>query len=264
MEAKEKQYEWRTGITTYSDKEIRVRGYSIVDLIEHVDFSSVIYLTMQGELPTENQAKVLNAVLVAVVDHGIAPSEMVTRFVAASGVPLQACVAGGLLTVGDIHGGAGEAFARMIQERILEAKEGGKSVSDIAKEIVQEARAEKKRLDGFGHPMHPSGDPRAPILIEMAKRYEVAGSHVELAEALEDALAESRGRRIPLNADGATAAILSDLGFSWRYARPLLLVSRSAGLAAHAVEEIDRERGWRSVNKEGILYDGPGPREIGS
>jgi citrate synthase/citryl-CoA lyase len=145
---------------------------------------------------------------------------------------------------------------------VVEAKEQGKTMKEKARDMVQKARAEKKRMDGFGHPMHPSGDPRAPKLFEMAKRYEVAGVHVELAEALEGALAESRGRRIPLNIDGASGSILSDLGLSWRFARPILLVSRIVGLASHAVEEINRERGWRSVDKDRIHYDGPAKRDF--
>jgi citrate synthase/citryl-CoA lyase len=217
---------------------------------------------MKGDLPTVNQARVLNACLVAVIDHGIAPSEIVTRYVAASGVPLQACVAAGLITIGDLHGGAGEAFAKMVQEAVSTAKQQGRSLSGVAEEIVEKARAEKRRLPGYGHPMHPSGDPRAPKLVEIAKRYEVAGAHIELAEEIQAAMARKRGQTIPMNIDGATGSILSDLGLSWRFARPLLLISRSAGLAAHAIEEIEREKGWRSVDADTIVYDGPEKRSI--
>lgn len=258
----EEKYEWRTSISTYSDKEIVIRGYDIEDLIENVDFASVVYLAMKGELPTNNQAKVLNTLLVSVIDHGIAPSEMVTRYVAASGVPLQGCIAAGMLTIGDVHGGAGEAFAKMIQTNVQIANEEGIPLAEMADKIINKAKAEGRRLEGFGHPMHPGGDPRAPKLIEMAKKYEVAGPHIELAERLEEALEKSRNRKIPMNIDGASGAIISDLGLSWRFARPILLISRTAGLASHAVEEIEREKAWRSVDKDKILYDGPEKREI--
>jgi citrate synthase/citryl-CoA lyase len=217
---------------------------------------------MKGEFPTSNQARVLNACLAAVIDHGIAPSEVVTRYVAASGVPLQACVAAGLTTIGDLHGGAGEAFAKMVQEAVVMAREQGRGLKEVAEEIVAKARAEKRRLPGYGHPLHPSGDPRSPKLIAIAKRYGVAGAHIELAEEIGAAMSRGSGKLIPMNIDGATGSILSDLGLSWRFARPLLLISRSAGLAAHAIEEIEREKGWRRVAADSIVYDGPPKRSI--
>src|SRR5512132_3213444 len=116
---------WRTAITKASAQEIRVRGYDLVELIEHVDFGSVIHLLFKGELPTPDQARMMNALLVAICDHAIAPSEAVSRVVAACGVPLQVAVAAGMLTIGDVHGGAGQEFARKIQAWVADARARG-------------------------------------------------------------------------------------------------------------------------------------------
>ncbi|TAK54550.1 MAG: citryl-CoA lyase [Gammaproteobacteria bacterium] len=255
-------YEWRTGIATYSDKQIVIRGYDLIDLIDHIDFAGAVYLVLNGILPTKRQSAMLNAILVSTVDHGIAPSEAVARYVAASGVPLQACVAAGLLTIGDTHGGAGEEFAHLLQDGVATQQERALTASQMAAEIVARWRLEKRRLPGFGHPLHPSGDPRAPRLLAVAERLQISGAHVQLAQALGDALHEAIGTAVPINIDGATGAILSDLGFSWRVARPVLLISRAAGLSAHAIEEITREKGWRGVPGDRILYDGPELRQV--
>lgn len=254
---------WRTAITKVQGDDIYFRGYHFLELAEKVDFASAMYLLFKGELPTPGQTKVLNALMVAVMDHGIAPSEAVARVVAASGSPLQACIAAGILTVGDIHGGAGEACARMYQETIQRAKAEGKTILQVAEELVQERRRTKARIDGYGHPMHPAGDPRGPWLLNLADKHGVSGDHVSLARAIEDAIARIVRRRIGINFDGSSAAIISDLGLDWRLARAFLITPRSAGLAAHAWEEMTRERGWRIVaDEQEIIYDGPPERKL--
>ncbi|MFC1995271.1 citrate/2-methylcitrate synthase [Chloroflexota bacterium] len=202
--------------------------------------------------------------MVVAIDHGIAPSEAVSRIAAASGSRLQACIAAGILTIGDIHTGAGEACACMYHQAIQQGKAQRKPIPQIAKELVQERRQAKTRIDGYGHPMHPSGDPRGPWLLKMSDKCGVSGDHVALARAIEDTLARAVGHRIGINIDGSSAAIISDLGFDWRLARALLITPRSAGLAVHAWEEMTRERGWRIIaSEEEVLYDGPQERKLG-
>jgi citrate synthase len=254
---------WRTAITKASAQEIRVRGYDLVDLIEHVDFGSVIHLLFKGELPTPDQARMMNALLVAICDHAIAPSEAVSRVVAACGVPLQVAVAAGMLTIGDVHGGAGQEFARKIQEWVAEARARGIDRARYADELVAAHRKERKRIDGYGHPLHPQVDPRVTKLLALADRWKVAGEHVALAREIEAAITRATKRAIPLNIDGAVAAIVSDMGFDWRLARSFVFLSRAAGLTAHAHEEMAREAGWRVVaTDDEVEYDGPPPRRL--
>lgn len=255
---------WRTAITDVQGDDVYLRGYHFFEMAESMDFASVMYLLFKGELPTASQTRMLNAIMVSVIDHGIAPSQAVSRIVAASGSPIQACIAAGILTIGDIYAGAGEACARMYQEALRQGKAQGKTIPEIAEELVQERLQSQKRVDGYGHPMHTSGDPRGHWLLNMADRCGVSGEHVALARAVEDALAKAIGRRIVLNFDGSSAAIISDLGLDWRLARAIFIIPRSAGLAAHAWEEMTRERGWRIVAEEDeVLYDGPPVRKLG-
>lgn len=263
--AQQAEQPWKTAITDTTDPDrISIRGYDLNQLIsnENISFSAVWLLVMTGKLPTKGQAMMMDGLLKAVVDHGIAPSEIVTRYIAASGTPFQAAMAGGLLTMGDIHGGAGEETARYLQEKVKSARERGISMEEAADEIMAECKATGKRVDGFGHPMHPNGDPRGGALMALAKKTGVFGDHCALAMALERRVmaqvtksGKPLGKRASINIDGACSACMSDLGLDWRYARALICTSRSTGLGAHIVEEKIRERGWRKPG--GYTYDGP-------
>jgi citrate synthase/citryl-CoA lyase len=251
---------WRTAIASPEDDRILVRGYDLNELIGRLRFSEMIYLLQRGELASLEQARMIDALLVAVADHGISPSSTVTRFLSASGVPVQVAVAGGLMTFGDIHGGASEAGARLLQHEVARAREEGIALPEAADRTVAEARAAKRPLDGFGHPQHPSGDPRVARLFTIAEATAVAGDHVAFQKLLQASLEKAVGRSIPINIDGAVASIISDLGFDHRYARPFMITARAAGLSAHALEEIDREGGWRQIPLSEVSYDGPPPR----
>jgi citrate synthase len=251
---------WRSAISEFTPDGVSVRGYDVLkELTGKIDFGAMVYLLLTGELPKGNEAKMINAVFVAVADHGISPSSTVTRFIQAAGVPIQCSVAAGVMMFGDIHGGAGQEFARNVQDLVKEAQSSGKSFDEVATSFI----AAHKRVDGFGHPQHPQGDPRTMLLFGLAEEYGVAGPHIAMTRAMEKALAERARRPIPANIDSAIGAIASDLGLDWRLARALLVIPRTAGLFAHAHEEMVREPGWRQVPSDQIDYDGPPTRTLG-
>ncbi len=248
---------WRTAIGYPTDRGVVVRGYRIEDLMEHLDFAGMLFVLFQGRRPTAEEAKLVNAILISVADHSIVATSAVTRITAASGVPIQACVAAGITTIGDVHGGAGQEFARQLGEWVEEAGREGVSIDQKARAIVEARAAAKQRIDGYGHPLHREGDVRVEVLCSLADRLKLAGSHLQLARALEREIERRAGKRIPMNIDGAISAVVMDLGFDWRLTRAFIFVPRAAGLAAHANEEATRERGWRKVaSSEEILYDG--------
>jgi citrate synthase len=166
---------------------------------------------------------------------------------------LNAAVAAGILTIGDSHGGAIEACAKLLQEH---AGEG--DPERTAARVVAEAREAKRRLPGFGHRMHGT-DPRSVKLLEIAREDGLAGDHVALALAIEAELERQTGRRLPLNVDGAIAAVASEMGFDWRLGKGFFIVSRAAGLVAHAFEERAREKPMRKLADFTAVYDGPEP-----
>ena len=255
---------WRTAISRFSSESVEIAGYKHEELMRKVDFAGSLFVLYQQRMPRPAEAKLLNAMLISVVDHSIVASSAVTRIVAASGVPLQASVAAGILTIGDIHGGAGQELSRRLEEWVGEAHRDKVSLGEKATQIVQALRQAGERLEGYGHPLHPKGDARVDTLVAMARELKLVGPHLQIALDISEAIQVASGKALPLNIDGVIAALASDLGFNWRLGRAFIFVPRAAGLAAHAMEEATREKGWRKIaSPEDIDYDGPGPRSVG-
>ncbi len=251
--------QWKSAITTHVDHEPYLRGYRLLDLVGNYSFSQVAYLALKGELPTPAEARVLDAMFVSVVDHGIAvPSVVADRVVISGGNPLHVGVAAGILTFGEAHGGAIESAARIMQATA--AREG--DVADLARERVAQARANKERLPGYGHRYYKVADPRTKRLFDIAKEENFYGRHCELAEAMAIELKAQSGRSLVLNVDGVIAAVISDMGFDWRLGKGFFIIGRTVGLVAHAFEEISRERPFRRLSDDETLYDGPPPRKL--
>jgi citrate synthase len=243
---------WRTAIAFADADSIVLRGHSLLAMVGQATFAEAFLLAATGRMPTADQALVLDAIMVAVIDHGIVPSSIVTRYLASCGTPLQSAVAGGVMAFGDTYGGA----AQQLAQELYEAAGAAENATAIANAIADRCAVRGKSVPGYGHPLHPNGDPRTRALIDVARERGVAGRYVEAALALEVVLHERKRRLIPLNGDGAIGAIALDLGIDWRLVRALIFVPRSAGLAVHAVEEMVREKGWRHTPEDEIHYDG--------
>ncbi len=251
---------WKTAITDIGPGKIRVRGYAITDIMEKLSYAEAVYLILKGELPSKAEAELMNAVLVSSLDHGSSPPSVLgTRTVVSGGNSLNAAIAGGVLVIGDTHGGAIEQSARIMQEWV--AKNEGADAAAVASKLVDWLTENKRRMPGFGHRLH-NVDPRTLKLFEIAARHGYSGKHIELCKAIESALAEKLGKKLPINVDGAIAAVISDMGFDWRLGKGFFIISRVPGLLAHAYEEMTRERPMRKLGPPPFEYDGPGEREI--
>ena len=239
---------WKTSLSAVEPNKILIRGYRVQDLMVHCSFGDIIYLTFTGELPTGNEGRMIEMIVVSSTDHSfLAPSIDATRFVASGGVPLQAAVAAGVISLGDHHGGAIEQCSKLLQESI---KSGSNAL-----DIVSRFRSLKQRIPGFGHPWHDR-DPRTLTLIAKANEWKIAGVHLALIESIADEL------KLPANIDGVISGIISDMAIAWQYSRAFFIIPRVVGLAAHAVEETTRERPFRAVDIKEVAYDGPAERDL--
>ena len=245
---------WKTAISRVKPNEILVRGYPIEQLTRRCTFGDTVYLLLKGELPSGEEGRMVEAILVSCCEHSLAsPSADAVRFVASCGVPLQTAVAAGISAIGDVHGGAMEPCARILQEAV--------AADRSAAEVVAAQRGAGRRLPGFGHPAH-NPDPRAVTLFELAEEWRIAGAHVALARRLEDALEKELGRRLPLNVDGAIAALLCDMGIDPALGKTFFIVSRAPGYAAHAHEQATKERPFKAAGVDAISYSGPERRDV--
>jgi len=241
-----------------------VRGYPLDEMMGRLGFAEAVYLLLMGELPTVAIGRMLNAVLVSSLDHGVTPpSTLAARNVATTGAPLKDCVAAGILAFGPHHGGDIESCMRFLDSG-LSLVRGGKSMQEAAEDIVAECVAEKAVPPGFGHRFH-SRDPRAARLFQMALELELEGEHVRMIRAVERALDRHKdeyGRPVPVNVDGAIAAICADLGFAYELGNAIFLISRLPGLIAHAHEERFREAPMRQIDPKDNKYDGARDRRL--
>jgi citrate synthase len=250
---------WKTSITKVEPNHLVTKGYRQEDLIGSVPFPSVVFLLLRGELPSEAQGRMMDAILTACIDHGVTPpSAIAARTVASGGVPLPTAVAAGVLSIGDAHGGAIEKGAKLLQDGVQEAKKSGSSLEKIALTIVASAKEQNRRIPGFGHRVH-TADPRTKKLFSLSESLGVAGDHVALSRAIESCLEHSSGKKLPINVDGAIAAVSSDMGFDWRLGKAFFLLGRVAGLTAQVYEEQTQEKPMREMFS--IEYDYTGPQE---
>lgn len=256
---------WATSISDISPNVIRLCGYPIEDLIGHTTFVSMIWLLLRGDLPTVGQSKLLEAALVAAVDHGPqAPSIAAARMAATCGVGLNGAVATGVGLLGDVHGGAGEQCMGLLAT-LLEQNRANPDCSLEA--MIDEYRVAHRYLPGFGHRFH-SADPRCPPLIallnEAQERGEISGDFLKIGEQIESHLENSIGRRVPMNIDGITAIVYSELGFPPPLGRGLFILSRSVGILAHAWEESASGSRIKGPMPRSLLplYTGPQAREV--
>ena len=240
---------WKTDIS----KEGTVRGYKLDELINNLTFTEMIFLILKGELPKKNEVKMMDAIFVSCVEHSIAPPSITAaRISASAGNPLNAAVAAGILGIGDFHGGAIEASAKMMQEN------SGKD----ADQIVKEYRGQKKILAGFGHKFYKDSDPRTIQLFKIAEENGIAGKHVKFAKELEKAIEKNLGKKLVMNVDGSIAAILSDMGFDWRLGKGFFVIPRVVGITAHVYEEMTKEKPFRRLSEEDVEYSGKEEKDL--
>src|SRR5262245_44308475 len=196
---------WKTALTSIAPNAILIRGYPVDEMMGRLSFADAVYLLLMGELPTPAIGRMLNAVLVSSLDHGVTPpSTLAARNVATSGAPLKDCVAAGILAFGPHHGGDIESCMRFLDKGLNEIR-AGKSPKDAAASIIQESVGTGEVPPGFGHRMH-TRDPRAARLFQMALELELEGEHVRLirvCEAVLESYTERFGRPLGVNVDGA-------------------------------------------------------------
>ena len=224
-----------TKISHHTTEAIYVRGASLVDdLIGKLTFTEMMYFQLLGERPTPAQTRILDAVLVTLMEHGLTPSAIAARLIYDScPEAIQAAVAAGILGVGSTFIGTMEGCAKNLEEIL--ASPGNEAA--CAKAIAQRFRAAKHPIPGFGHPHHKPDDPRSPRLLAIAEEAGVPGRHIRALRLLAKEVDAAWGRHLTINATGAIAALLGEIGIPQEIARGIAVVSRAAGLVGHIREE---------------------------
>jgi citrate synthase len=250
----------RTGIGATTADSITIRGRDLAgDLMGSVTFTELSFLLVQGTRPTPGQARLLDAVLVSLADHGLTPTVLAARLTY-TGAPesLQGAVAAGLLGAGSVFLGVVEDAAVFLEQIV--AASGGGAEADLraaADAAVTARRAEARRIPGLGHPIHKVEDPRTPRIYAIAADAGLLGPNLRALEMVADANTRQSGRALPINGAGAGGAALADLGFAPAIVRGFALLARTAGLVAHLAEEMAQPMGmplFREID-ERVTYE---------
>jgi citryl-CoA lyase len=232
---------WNTAISKHEEGALSIRGVSHASLMQEHSFSEAAFLLLSGHLPSSDERAVFDAMLVSSIEHGVeAPSAFSARVSASVGNPLHIATAAGILATGDHHGGAIEAAADYFKK------------GTSAKEVLDAGA----KYPGFGHKLYKDLDPRAQLLLSIAEKHGFAREYVTHARAVETELREL-GKPLPLNIDGALAALMLELGLSPRLGKALFVFARMPGIIAHSLEEVENEKPYRRISDTDVTYTGP-------
>ncbi len=253
---------WKTSITKVQPNQVSIRGYPVDKLMGRISFAQAIFLVLTGEMPSSEVGKLVDAIFVSSVDHGASPpSVLSSRTVASTGAELNAAIASGVLAISRFHGGAIEEGMRLFLEIARKMEKEKKAETEAVQEILKEMKEKGKRASGFGHRIHDE-DPRTKKLFSLAEELNLAGKHIRIARTVEREIQKSIGKSLPINVDGAIAAVLCDLGIPPEIGNAFFIIARVPGLVAHIHEEWTRMRPMRKIHPQDFEYDGPDEREL--
>jgi citrate synthase len=243
-----------TSVGTSDADSITVMGRDLArDLMGKATLTELAFLMVQRRMPSPEETRLFDAVLVSLADHGLTPTVLAARLTH-TGAPesLQGAVAAGLLGAGSVFLGVVEDTVRFL-DAIGDDVEGG-----VARELEA-----GRRIPGLGHPVHRVQDPRTPRIYEIAGESGLTGTYLSRLKEVSAAHARQAGRELPVNGAGVAGAALADLGFPPALLRGFALLARTAGLLGHLAEELQSPIGMRLYREvdERAIYSHPTLRE---
>jgi citrate synthase len=251
---------WTTRISRAESGKIRVRGYPIEELIEHLSYSEAAFLLLRGELPDEREASLFDLALRSGMDQQLISSAACAARYTASAFPDSPvpALASGILASGSVTGSPQEPA-----EMLIEAVGWGLPDEEAATRAVDRWLERRGAVPGLGHPMHKHAEPRAVTLRGLAIERDGWRQHGRLLDAIEAELERRKGRRIPINLAGALGAVLAELGFDPLAIGGIGALGYGMALLAHIVEEIREGVPLRIIpDALGAHYAGPPDRQL--
>ncbi|MDA1054455.1 MAG: 2-methylcitrate synthase [Planctomycetota bacterium] len=204
-----------------------------------------------GQPPTELHERALDASLTLYAEHEFNASTFAARVSTSTLSDFYSAITAAIGTLrGPLHGGANEAAFELISRF---------ASPDEAERGVMEMLARKEKIMGFGHRVYRTSDPRSGIVQRWAKRLADEAGDTRLypvSERIEQVM--RREKKLFPNLDFYSATAYHLLGIPTSFFTPLFVFSRTAGWAAHVLEQRSDNRLIRPT----AIYDGPEPRPI--
>jgi citrate synthase len=236
-----------TRISEVGPGTVNLRGYSLADVMRELSYSQGAFLTLVGHLPSPAETRLTDCMLNSLLDHGwVASTITAARYIASGNPQFIPAVAGGVLAAGSNTLSPEHSF-RMLERAAQLREQENLDADEAAAQVVAEMRAEGRRLPGLGHPTHKDADFRADMLFDLADELGLSGAAIKQIRAIHRHFVASTGKSLPVNIDGALAAVSMDLGLSYLHATALAVISVLPGLMAHVIEEISEGRPLRHI-----------------
>lgn len=241
--------EFKTSISKITNEDVVIRERKLSSLMKEASFTDGVFLILKGSYPTEQESKLFSAMLLSIIDHGMGTTSALTsRFIASTGNDVNVAIGGGVLALGDLHGGAIEnCMAQLLEFSKL-------STDALTTEITKCVVDKKGKLFGFGHKHYKVFDPRAKILLDFCKDFKYSSQFIDLVVSMEQLIETVKGKKLVLNVDGLLSALLLSMGFSPIVGKGFFIIGRVPGLVAQVIEEIETEKPVRRLDESEIKY----------
>jgi citrate synthase len=196
--------------------------------------SNCLYMLFRAD-PSPGHVKAMDVSLILYAEHEFNASTFTARVIASTLSDLHSSLVGAIGALkGPLHGGANEKVMDVLRE--VGKKENAES-------WVRAALARKEKVMGFGHRVYKDGDPRAVYLKELCGQLarETGNEDLEaMADVIERVIWEEK--KLPPNLDWPSARLYHYMGLPIELYTPLFVLSRTAGWAAHVIEQHDNNR----------------------
>jgi citrate synthase len=235
---------WRTKISSVRRNEILIRGYPLGELVGQISFIDAILLCMAGELPSEKEAAIVNAVFTSAMDHQfINATALAGRVVVSANPDPMAGIAAAILCFGRVTAGVPGIVCELVNSA-WSLVEKGEAPDAVAKRVFKERRAAGERLPGIGHPVHDTDERgftfRSRLLYDKVAELGLPMDRkLALYLAIRKEAVAATGKDLPVNVDGVIGAVFAELGYSPLQSHCLSIFTMLPGIVAHVIEEIE-------------------------
>lgn len=206
------------------------RGLEPIEPDPGLGHSANFLYMLAAERRSETAARALDTSLLLYLEHGLNASTFTARVVASTLADMHSAITAGVAALkGPLHGGANEKAMEMLLQI---------GSVDRVQAFVDQALDQKQKIMGFGHRVYRTEDPRATHLRRMAEELSrEAGDSgwFDVSRALEDEMLERKG--LHCNVDFYCATVYYSLGLPIDLFTPLFAIGRTAGWAAHVMEQ---------------------------